>query len=199
MPGSSLLHVTPSAAPHAPVVLVLPGSGYTVQAPLLYWTTRALDQAGWDVWAVDWHDAAPGLRAEDADEFVAECVAEAIAGLPRPPAAIVAKSLGTLSLPRFVTTDVRAVWFTPILTNDCVGRAAAQASAAHLLVGGSADPAWRPELLDETVAVVRTVPDADHGMELTDAAWHESAARQLELVADAVAHLDPRSSAHDAG
>lgn len=47
--------LTDQAGTDAPLALVFPGVGYTVQGPLLYWPILALSQAGWQVWSVNWH------------------------------------------------------------------------------------------------------------------------------------------------
>ncbi|WP_350353360.1 hypothetical protein ABS642_10840 [Microbacterium sp. A8/3-1] len=172
------------------VALVLPGAGYTAQAPLLYWPLRALTQAGWDVWGIDWHSDIDETTFRDVQGFVEEALARADEVLPKAPQVVLAKSFGTFGLPYFAHRDVRAAWLTPILTDPVVADALANVSAgAHLGVGGTADPAWRPDLVGNTGARLVTVKDADHGLEETTAPWREASARQLGIIGKVVGHL----------
>jgi hypothetical protein len=171
------------------VALVLPGAGYTAQAPLLYWPIRALAQAGCDVWTIDWHADIDDAARRDMRGFVEAALARAEKALPAAPRAIIAKSLGTFALPYFAGQDVNAVWLTPILTDPEVAAALALASGRHLAIGGSADPAWRPDLVGSTSAQLVTVDDADHGLERDAAHWRESAETQLSILDRVITHL----------
>ncbi|MBF4635330.1 hypothetical protein ITJ38_13025 [Agreia pratensis] len=172
------------------VALVLPGVAYTAQAPLLYWPIRALEAAGWDVWGIDWHSDIDDSVRHDMRGFVESAVARAEELLPQSPKLVLAKSLGTLALPAFVDREIRAAWLTPILTDPTVARALADVSrGAHLGVGGSADPVWRPELIGGTNARLVTVEGAGHGLEVPSPAWRSAANSQLDLIAQVVAHL----------
>jgi hypothetical protein len=172
------------------VALVLPGAGYTAQAPLLYWTTRALADAGWDVWGIDWHSDIDESARRDLFGFVHAALVRAERVLPKPPELVVAKSLGTYGLPYFTDRDVRAAWLTPILTDSNVaGALAAVTRGAHLAIGGSGDPAWRPELVAASQARLVTVDDAGHSLEAASAEWREASQRQLDIIDQVVAHL----------
>jgi hypothetical protein len=183
-----LQRLTPASDDGAPILLVIPGAGYTAQAPMLYWPARAMEQSGWDIWSIDWHQDSKNVPRSGVVAFVDRCVAEALGGLPEHPAAVLGKSLGTFALPHFVRTEVRAVWLTPILTDDRVLHASQEASSRHLFVGGSDDQTWRPESLPATAPII-TVPSANHSLERTGAAWQTSAVGQIELVHKVVEHL----------
>lgn len=171
----------------APVALVLPGAGYTVQAPLLYWPVLALTQAGWDVWSVNWHNDVKGPAPRDIAEFVEDAVVQALAELPDAPAAVIGKSLGTYALPYFVECNVRAAWLTPILTDSRIAQAARSASERHLFVGGAADPTWRPEEILN--AHTETIESGNHSLETTETGWRNSALEQLDMLRRLVDHV----------
>jgi hypothetical protein len=172
----------------APTALILPGAGYTLQAPLLHWSTLALTQAGWSVWGVDWHDDVDGDALGEPHRFVEDAVEIALAVMDRPPRLVLAKSLGTFALPHFARLPVHGAWLTPILTDDDVASALRGASSAHLAIGGTADPAWRPDRVEGTRAELVTLHSADHGLELEDAGWRESLDAQTSVVERVVAH-----------
>jgi hypothetical protein len=172
------------------VALILPGAGYTAQAPLLYWSTRALADAGWDVWGIDWHSDIDGTVRQDMQGFVESALAQAEGVLPNPPELVVAKSFGTFALPFFEDRDVRAAWLTPILTDSVVSEALAGVTrGAHLGIGGTADPAWRPDLVGETRAQLVTVAGANHSLEVPSANWWQASEGTSKIVDQVVAHL----------
>lgn len=172
----------------APVALILPGAGYTVQAPLLYWSILALAQAGWDVWSIDWHAEVRASAPADFPRFVSSAVAQAEDTMPNAPDLVIGKSLGTYAMPRFVRTDTRAVWLTPILTAPSVAEAAHFASERHLIVGGTADPSWDASALHNTRARVVSVPSGNHSLEIQNAGWHDSAIEHLDLLDTVITH-----------
>lgn len=172
------------------VALVLPGAGYTAQAPLLYWPILALAESGWDVWTVDWHSDFDEAARQDMQGFVESALASAEKALPAPPEIVLAKSLGTFALPHFAQRDVRAAWLTPILTDPVVADALARANPGrHLAVGGTADPSWRPDLVGTTSAHLVDVETANHSLELKSKPWRESAETQLTIIDQVITHL----------
>ncbi len=185
-----LHRLTSEAGEARPVALVLPGAGYTAQAPLLHWPIRALSTSGWDVWVIDWHARARTLAEPEAVSFVNDHVAEALAALPAAPNAILAKSLGTYALPQFASTSIGGVWLTPILTDESIAAAARATTSKHLLIGGSSDPSWTPHVLEGGSARTITMSGGDHGLERADASWEQSASDQLPLLGTIAQHLN---------
>ncbi|WP_150307050.1 alpha/beta fold hydrolase [Planctomonas psychrotolerans] len=185
----STIRLNSGVPSNAPIALVLPGAGYTVQAPLLYWSALALTEAGWDVWSVDWHADIRAAGRQDPARFVKDALVQAIRELPSAPSAVIGKSVGSFALPFFLEHNVRGAWLTPILTDPRVAAAAQRASTRHLFVGGTADPLWRPEGTLPTSPNVIEVPEGNHSLEIPGAGWHRSAAAQLDVVRDIVAHL----------
>ncbi|MET0990304.1 MAG: hypothetical protein ABWY54_06635 [Glaciihabitans sp.] len=166
MPSVSL---TPDAAPDAPVAVVLPGSGYTIQGPLLYWSIAILKAGGWHVRAVEW--SADDLARDDptgfaASEYVESEVEAAFAAAPSTGTRlVVAKSLGSFALPWALANDVPGVWLTPVLTVPAISDALRQwATPLDLVVGGTADAFWRPEMVRGTAAGVLELANADHSL-----------------------------------
>lgn len=168
------------------VVLVLPGAGYSWQAPLLYWSITALVNAGWRVFVTDWE-----RRITTLDEGRA-CVHDALQLFRKEtgasPDLIVGKSLGTLALPWAVENGVPGVWLTPLLAEPTIVEALRIADDRHLAIGGTADHSWRPDNVGRSRAIIRSIPGGDHKLEIGGARWSESAAAQLPLVEQVVIH-----------
>ncbi|MCJ0700622.1 hypothetical protein FRIG_05670 [Frigoribacterium faeni] len=155
----------------APVAVILPGTGYTAKAPLLYWSAVLLCEQGWRVRAVEW-DVNPQAADESQADVERELQQAGDAAGGRVDL-VVAKSFGTLGLPWAVAHAVPGVWLTPVLTDAVIFDALVRASAAHLAVGGSRDPLWSPAMRLKTDAVVQTMEGADHSLLLADD-WHGS-------------------------
>jgi len=157
------LHVT-DADPER-VVTVLPGSGYTAVAPLLWYARSALGDQGWTVRTLTW-TATPSF--ESARAAYAEVLGED-PSVEDTMHLVLAKSLGTLAMPLAVRLGLPGVWLTPVLTSDQapdVRETAAELDENHLLVGGTADPLWDGKLADGSEADVFEVENADHRLEV---------------------------------
>ncbi|MEV0644707.1 alpha/beta hydrolase [Phytomonospora sp. NPDC050363] len=76
---------------------------------------------------------------------------------------VIAKSLGTFASPLAADHETPAVWLTPLLTSPWVVAGLRRATAPFLLVGGTGDPSWNPELARELTPWVHEIPGADHG------------------------------------
>ncbi|MCH4209045.1 hypothetical protein [Bifidobacterium sp.] len=102
--------------------LVMPGTGYTCDRPLLYWAAQMLVQAGWHVDRLDVHNTRHDLSQvtpviETAiNEWHDSAVAQAAdAGLPRPRMLLIGKSLTTLAYAHACELGVPMVLLTPVL------------------------------------------------------------------------------------
>ncbi len=104
-----------------PSALLLPGANYTAQAPLLYWSAAVLLASGWRVSAAEWEesDREFGNPQEVIDRAfqLSEDQTSAEVHL------VVAKSLGTLALPRCIDERIAGVWLTPLLNRSEVAAA----------------------------------------------------------------------------
>jgi hypothetical protein len=156
--------LTPESAPSAPVAVILPGSGYTIQAPLLYWGAEILKAGGWRVLAVSWSPA--DLLLDDPRGFVEAEVEAAFAAAPAATTRLVfAKSLGTFAAPWAAAHGIAGVWLTPVLSVPTVSEALRDgATARDLIVGSTADPLWRPETIEGTTASILEIPEANHSL-----------------------------------
>jgi hypothetical protein len=102
----------------------------------------------------------------------------------------VAQSPGTFGLPYISTARVPGVWLTPIVTNPLIVDALRAVSPMQLVIGGSADPSWQPELVAGTAAELVTIAAADHSLELEDADWRASMLTQVEIIDWVAAHAE---------
>jgi len=179
-----VLHRLKPSSEGAPTAVLLPGRGYTAQAPLLHWTGVVLAQNGWDVHAAEW---APDVAADDPADVVAREWGEIISALPCAPDLVVAKSLGSFAASHTIAAGIPGVWLTPLVRHDVVATALRAASATHLIVAGTADATWWPDRVSGTAAAVMEIAGADHGLQ-SDGDWEESYAVQRRVFARVAAH-----------
>lgn len=142
MPDSvEVRSLAPTGEPRDGVVLMLPGRGYSCAMPLLSSVSRALRSTGWTVVQAHWE-------------------------LPRPPVAVVAKSLGVQAAPWAARRGYPAAWLTPVLTDPGIAELLTAYPAEQLVVGGTADPFWVRGFLGAGRTL--EVDGADHSLELSD-------------------------------
>ncbi|QDW30884.1 hypothetical protein FFF93_014705 [Arthrobacter sp. KBS0702] len=159
------------------VAAVLPGAGYKVEAPLLYWPAEMLKDRGWHVRAVRWTNDEPG---DDPHGFAARAVEQAFAEAPAAgQRLIVAKSFGTFAMPWADAANVPAIWLTPILTDDVIRRTLSETSKSDLLIGGERDKFWVTAGLTESAATFVEIHDADHSLQVPND-WRASQAVQAQ-------------------
>lgn len=161
------------------VAVLLPGGGYTVQAPLLHWCAIMLIEQGWRVQAVEW-TISEAARAEPI-AFVEAALLTAFEEAPHATERlVVGKSFGSYALPWAVDNGVPGVWLTPILTYLDLREALGRADAGHLAVGGDQDDMWLPEDVAASRSELLTIVGADHALEIgTD--WRACVAAQIEV------------------
>ena len=143
----------------AGLCIVLPGSRYTPDGPLLFFAAQVALMRGWNVRQVWWE--VPPLHS-DADEVAwvgaqLDAALEGYAGR----VLVVAKSLGTLAAPLAAARGYDAAWLTPLLTESDVSEPLVSYPAAQFVVIGASDPYLSQDVLDSLPGERLLVP-GDH-------------------------------------
>ena len=173
--------------------IVLPGAGYSAQAPLLWYARRAVFEAGRSVLVVtDTFDS----QTDEPIRWVEER-GEATLSHVRPRDAnplLITKSLTSLAARLAAAEGLPAVWLTPLIADPGTAVAAHVLAGLHsgteprLLIGGSDDPSWDGRVASTlSNAEVLELPGADHSLEVP-----EDVARSLDnlkRVTDAVSRF----------
>ncbi|GHJ44516.1 hypothetical protein Cs7R123_18580 [Catellatospora sp. TT07R-123] len=150
------------------VAVILPGGGgYSPDRPLLYYARAVLVALGWTVQEVWWSRPAR-LPPEQWLDWVTGQAEAALAAETAPRPLIVGKSLGTFAAPLAAARRLPAIWLTPILGDPDVASALAAATAPCLVVGGDADPYWKPSVAAGLDVPQLVLPGADHALEQPD-------------------------------
>lgn len=151
---------------------VLPGGGYTVDHPVLFWSCQVLAQAGWDVVTMRWD--ATSVTTDDCQRFV-ETGADLLdmEHTQADRTLLVAKSLGSYAAAWASARSYPAIWLTPVMNDEFVAGALRTYAAPSLLVGGTADPLWsRPARRPHNQQILE-IRDADHALQC-EAGWRLS-------------------------
>jgi predicted alpha/beta-hydrolase family hydrolase len=183
------------------VAILLPGVGYTTHMPLLYYPASLLLTMGADVLRVETvyikqadFGALPG--AEKARWAFADATAVCRAALDQRlyrRITLVGKSLGTLAMGYLLGTEdalaqARAIWLTPLLSNDLLRAQIQQAKSCSLFAVGTADPHYDATRLAEVQAVtggkVVVIEGANHSLEVEGDV--KRSLQALEEVMDAI-------------
>lgn len=177
-------------------VLVLPGEGYTVDHPLLFWACHVADSAGWQVSTLHWQI---DPNAEDGPVAFVEHGADILDATA--PAAgqtvVIAKSLGTLAVRWANQHAYPGVWLTPLLNDDHVTTGLAASSMA-LIVGGTSDRHWNSDIAGALGCDIVEVERASHALTV-GGDWRRSLAGLTTTLNAIEAFLDTAGQATDAG
>ena len=139
--------------------IVLPGSKYTPDGPMLFFAAQVALMRGWDVRQVWWE--VPQF-SRDAEEVAwvgsqLDAAVDSYAGRVM----VVAKSLGTLAAPVAAARGYDAAWLTPLLTEPVLAEPLLSYPGAQFVVIGSSDPYFSQDVLD-ALPGERLVVAGDH-------------------------------------
>ncbi|TMW71574.1 alpha/beta family hydrolase [Alteribacter natronophilus] len=166
------------------LAVILPGAGYTAQAPLLYYTTGIFCSRGFDVLHVNYsfdREQFAALSEEKFTETIRAVIDSAVGKRSYQHYCLAAKSLGTIALPRLLEEErfreAKALWMTPLIQRDDVFESLAASRHESLVILGDQDPCFRRERFEELERNRRLelslIKDANHSLEI-EGNVHES-------------------------
>ena len=138
--------------------VVLPGSRYTPDGPMLFFAAQVALTRGWDVRQVWWD--VPGLSEDEEVAWVGDQLDAAVDGYAGR-VLVVAKSLGTLAAARAAERGYDAAWLTPLLSEPDLAEPLLTYPAAQYVVIGADDPYLDRDVLDRLPGEHVVVP-GDH-------------------------------------
>jgi hypothetical protein len=147
--------------------IIAPGRGYGPQAPLLDLANNALTDLNATVETINW-TVPDGLLTVGPEPFVRVHVLAALHRLTTTAAntqpVLIAKSLGTHAAELAAERELPAIWLTPLLYDDRIVEAIVRNPAPALLVGGTGDRSWIPDIAARTGKTVLTIDGGDHSL-----------------------------------
>jgi hypothetical protein len=193
------------------LAIVLPGLGYTVHMPVLYYPTLCLLSRGADVLWVQYDYTnlspqdikQPGWRRRFGDDvdaaYEAGLVQRSYSGL-----SLIGKSLGTMAIAHLLArgsasqdphlAEARCVWLTPLLRDEWIREQISRAVLRSLAIIGTADPQYEPDLLARCGLTIGAgsleIPNANHSLEIErDVPGSVRAMEQMVLTLEAFLQL----------
>ncbi|MCM3602746.1 alpha/beta hydrolase [Robertmurraya korlensis] len=159
------------------LVIVLPGAGYTTQAPLLRFTTGVFYNKGFDVLHINYTFNRQELSELSEEVFARDVqlvIRNAIKSKKYSNYYIVAKSIGTIALSHLLNDtmfkDAKVVWLTPLLQRDVVFNAMVNSDHKGLCIIGDEDSCFIAErferLKDNPNLICKIVDGGNHSLEL---------------------------------
>ena len=164
-------------------VLVMPGTGYNCDRPLLYWAAQALAENGWRVDRMNVRNASDDLSVVTPvingaiDGWVERVRTEDASGRLM----LIGKSLTTLTYPHvarahqlpfaLLTPVINPADFDPtdqIIPVEEDGGDVAYPGPAPLICAGTADPFYDRAKANKLTSHVHEYPDANHSIEVPD-------------------------------
>lgn len=145
-------------------VVLLPGARYPTRAPLLWFVREVAVARGFGVLEVLDEPTA----GEDPFAWVRDRARRALDhGPPAELDVVIGKSLSSDVADLAADRGLPAIWLTPLLERPGIVAALARTTRPTLLVGGTADPTWRADLIPDNVMLDRLELDGlDHGLQL---------------------------------
>lgn len=164
------------------LAIVLPGLGYTVHMPVLWYPRRLCLALGMDVLTVEYaYMERPEFSpwgAEQDEWLLADVRAAygaALQGQPYDDVVLIGKSLGTLGMGALIESEDllqhdRAIWLTPLIGRDLLRKQIRRWKGRSLFIIGTDDPHYRADWVAEICSSDRgevlVLDRADHALEV---------------------------------
>ncbi|MDX8362997.1 alpha/beta hydrolase [Cytobacillus sp. IB215316] len=159
------------------LVIVLPGTGYTTQAPLLHFTTGLFYTKGFDVLHINYTFSSQEISDLSEIDFakgVQVAIDNAIKNKTYSNCYVVAKSIGTIALSYLLENtmlkDVKVVWLTPLLQRDDVFNTMVNSDNKGICIIGDKDSCFIVErfekLKNNPNLILKVVEGGNHSLEL---------------------------------
>lgn len=179
------------------LVIVLPGAGYTTQAPLLHFTTGVFYKKGFDVLHINYTFSRQEMSVLNEKDFAGDvqlAIDNAIKDKEYSNYYIVAKSIGTKAL-RYLLNNTRLkeakiVWLTPLLQNDDVFNTMVNSDNKGLCIFGEKDRLCFilerfEKLKNNQNLILKVVDGGNHNLELD-----KEPIKSIELLKSVIADIN---------
>ncbi|MGM8214840.1 alpha/beta hydrolase [Bacillaceae bacterium W0354] len=159
------------------LAVVLPGAGYTANAPLLHYSTGVYLHKGFDVFHVK-YNYPKDIFTNMSDEDFAEEVITVINSVKNEyeEFVFITKSLGTLALAHIIETAniniSHNIWLTPLIHMESVYQKMLTSKYKGLVIIGDEDPCYNEEryhtFTENTLLTTHLIKGTNHALEYSD-------------------------------
>jgi alpha/beta superfamily hydrolase len=172
------------------VAIILPGVGYTSQAPLLHYSTGIFINKSFDVLQVNYqYNSNVYVDFDEISEAIKWDVKNVLDYVLNNKIYenfyFIGKSLGTIAmsseLNREIFQNAKAIWMTPLIQREDVFHAMVKSKNKGLCIIGDKDPFYIEErylkVVENTNITSKLIPNANHSLE-----YDENAVESIELL-----------------
>jgi hypothetical protein len=152
IPFTIIKHDEPSDS----LAIILPGVGYTAQAPLLHYSSDVFFKKGCDVLKVNYRYPKEVFSALTDEEFTSDVkfvIDTATKEHTYTKLIFIAKSIGTIALSHLLDKpayqNAHAIWLTPLLKKTHIYTSLLEKTNTGLCIIGDKDPHYDPKKLEE--------------------------------------------------
>lgn len=180
------------------LAIILPGAGYTSQAPLLHYSTGVFINKSFDVLQVNYQ-----YNNKDYDGFgevgkaikmdVKNVLDYVLTNKTYEVFYLIGKSLGTIAmsseLNRETFKNAKAIWLTPLIQREDVLNAMAKSKNKGLCIIGDKDPFYTEErhlkVIENFNITPKLIPNANHSLE-----YEKNAVESIEVLRDVMKDIE---------
>jgi hypothetical protein len=175
IPFTFIEHDEPSDS----LAIILPGVGYTAQAPLLHYSSDVFLKKECDVLKVNYRYPKEVFSALTDEEFTSDVqlvIDTATKEHTYSKLIFVAKSIGTIALSHLLHKtayqNAHTIWLTPLLKNNHIYTSLLEKTTTGLCIIGDKDPHYDPKKLEEIKSnkniSLSVVEGGNHSLEYED-------------------------------
>jgi len=182
------------------LAIILPGAGYTAQAPLLHYATGVFITKAYEILQVNYQynkKEYKDLRFDEIAEIIKSDVKtvldEALINKTYENIYLIGKSLGTIAmsseLNRAAFQNAKAIWLTPLIQRNDVLDAMVTSKNQGLCVIGDKDPVYSEEryakVVENAHLTAMLIPNVNHSLE-----YNDSAVESIDVLKRVIAAMD---------
>lgn len=180
------------------IAIILPGVGYTSQAPLLHYSTGVFINKSFDVLQLNYqysiNDYVDFDEISEAIKWDVKNVLDYIlSNKTYENFYFIGKSLGTIAmssvLNRETFQNAKAIWLTPLIQREDVFHAMVKSENKGLCIIGDKDPCYTEErylkVVENTNITSRLIPNANHSLE-----YDENTVKSIELLKSVINDIE---------
>lgn len=180
------------------LAIILPGAGYTAQAPLLHYSTSVFLNKSFDVLQVnyqynskefpDFSEVSEAIKLD-----VKNVLDYVLSNKTYENFYLIGKSLGTIAmsseLSRETFKNAKAIWLTPLIQREDVLSAMVKTKIKSLCIIGDKDPRYIEERYSKVIEnpnITSTlIPNVNHGLE-----YEDNAVKSVEVLKSVIARIE---------
>lgn len=181
------------------LAIILPGAGYTTQAPLLHYSTGAFLHKSFEVLQVNYqynNKTYDGFTMEEISEAikfdVKTVLDDVLSSKTYENYYLIGKSLGTIAmsseLKRECLKNAKAIWLTPLLQREDVLSAMVRSENESLCLIGDKDSCYIEErysrILENPNMTSKLIPNVNHSLEYDD-----NAVKSIDVLKSVIAEI----------